>query len=308
MMSLCATLLAVCMGTPTVSLKSESSVVLVWIDDVGRRDWDSIELPRLHSLEASGLSFTRAYANPYCSPTRFTAQFGEYGFRHGIVLPVKEVGAVSAPLQSVTSLGQLFKDEGFATLYAGKWHLSSAPDLGATEFLTAPNQCGYDDALAWSQGNLSLDGGTGHYDWTRYDNGVRKRETTYSTTAIVDAARDWWRHTPGRKFANVCFNAPHVPHGAAPRRLLPETTLTPKTDREKFQSALLAIGTELDRLLEVVDLSKTFVFVISDNGTPGSVARDSGREKGSVFEGGIHVPMFVLGPGVEPGQTEQLVV
>ncbi len=281
--------------------------MVVWIDDVGRRDWDDCELPKLHRLEASGLSFSRAYANPYCSPTRFTAQFGVYGFRRGIVRPIRDIEAVAIPEGELTSLGQVFKDEGFATLQAGKWHLSSAPTMGADEFLRAPNLFGYDDALAWSRGNLALDGGVGHFEWMRYDNGVKSKETTYSATAIVDSARAWWRETSGPKFANVCFNTPHVPHEAPPRNLLPPDHPTPVTDREKYESALLALGTELERLLEVVDLTKTFVFVISDNGTPGSVARVDNREKGSIYEGGIHVPMFVLGPGIAPGTDERLV-
>ena len=287
--------------------KPADHVMVVWIDDFGRADWEATELPRLHSLEAAGLTFTRAYANPYCSPTRFTAQFGEYGFRHGIVMPIKDTSPVAAPLEGLTSLGQLFKDQGFATLHAGKWHLSSAPALGEEAFRNAPNHYGYDAALAWSQGNLSLDGGEGHYDWTRYDNGKVRNETTYSTTAIVDAARAWWKRTPGRKFANVCFNAPHLPLNSAPRDLLPEGHLTPITERERFEGALLAIGTELDRLLKVVDLEETYVIVLSDNGTPGTVARESGRNKGSIYEGGINVPLFVLGPGIEPGKSDQLI-
>jgi hypothetical protein len=49
---------------------------------------------------------------------------------------------------------------------------------------------------------------------------------------------------------------------------------------------------------------------IGDNGSPGQVARGlygTRGAKGSLFEGGTHVPMIVQGPGVSPGRTNTLV-
>ena len=49
---------------------------------------------------------------------------------------------------------------------------------------------------------------------------------------------------------------------------------------------------------------------VGDNGTPGQVARSTfgpRRAKGSIFEGGTHVPLVVAGPGVKSGRTADLV-
>lgn len=285
-----------------------SNVVVVWIDDISRSDWDGIDLPNLHALEASGVTFPRAYAQPYCSPARLAGQFGEYGFRHNVGWIIKKTDPNAPAVGSVTSLAQVFKAEGYSTLHAGKWHLSSEAQMGIIPFLTAPNQFGYDDALAWSHGNTDADGGNGHFDWTRYDNGVKTpNETTYTTTAIIDSARTWWAATSGPKFANIAFNTPHVPHQTPPAGLIPSGYPTPATDRDKYEAALRGIGVELGRFLEVVDLSSTFVIVLGDNGTPGSVAANPGQVKGSIYQDGIQVPFFVFGNGVTSRASRNLI-
>ena len=82
--------------------------------------------------------------------------------------------------------------------------------------------------------------------------------------------------------------------------------------REYFEAMVEALDTEIGRLITSIDsadYNNTVVIVVGDNGTAPQVAPGSerGRSKGSIYEGGIHVPLIVSGPGVGAGRTDALV-
>jgi len=87
---------------------------------------------------------------------------------------------------------------------------------------------------------------------------------------------------------------------------------TSLTNVPVYQADIQALDTELGRLLKEVDLEKTTVIFIGDNGTPAEV-KDKGSKirgsKGSAYEGGVRVPFFAAGAGVtRRGRTNDLVV
>ncbi|MGI9203247.1 MAG: sulfatase/phosphatase domain-containing protein, partial [Woeseiaceae bacterium] len=65
------------------------------------------------------------------------------------------------------------------------------------------------------------------------------------------------------------------------------------------------MDTEIGRLLKSIDsdeLENTYVIFLGDNGTPGRMATAPYRRnqvKGTVYQGGINVPFFINGPGVD---------
>lgn len=88
--------------------------------------------------------------------------------------------------------------------------------------------------------------------------------------------------------------------------------------RPYYEAMIEALDTEIGRLLSAVDLSTTTVFIMGDNGTPGSVTtppflgdRSIGvrpKAKGSIYQGGINVPFIVAGAGVRgarPGRPQR---
>ena len=77
---------------------------------------------------------------------------------------------------------------------------------------------------------------------------------------------------------------------------------SPKVDRH--DAMVEALDTELGRMFASMDPAvreRTVVLFMSDNGTPDYAVRwphDSQRAKGSLYEGGVNVPLIVTGPVV----------
>ncbi len=124
-----------------------TNVVFFLVDDLGWRDIGAFgstfyETPHVDRLVRQGMRFTSAYAAcPVCSPTRASIMSGKYPARLNTtdffggpqperVLSNKKwkrplVPAAYVPhlpLEEV-SLAEAFKQQGYATFFAGKWHL-----------------------------------------------------------------------------------------------------------------------------------------------------------------------------------------
>ncbi|MDB4664861.1 sulfatase [Verrucomicrobia bacterium] len=123
---------------PTLITADPPNVVFILVDDLGYMDIGAnnpdtfYETPHIDRLAREGMRFTQGYAaNPVCSPTRYSIMTGKHpsrvdatnfftGTRSGRFKP--------APLQnrmplSETTLAEAYKKKGYATFFAGKWHL-----------------------------------------------------------------------------------------------------------------------------------------------------------------------------------------
>lgn len=105
--------------------------------------------------------------------------------------------------------------------------------------------------------------------------------------------------------------------------LTPLETVSAAT-RPYYEAMIEAMDTEIGRLIAGVDLNKTTVFILGDNGTPGSATADPflgdrllgipPKSKGAIYQGGVNVPFIVAGagvrgsrPGFPPRTTNKLV-
>ncbi len=301
----------------------QSNILLLIIDDWGIDasifDNDSTDtdisfapMPNLQALVDQGLRFTNAYSNPTCSVTRGSIITGRYPFRTGIGNPTTDNTLAASEL----ALPEVFTAQ--ASPYAlgsfGKWHLGGGTNAPATRG-------------GWTEFRGILSGGvTSYTDWSKTINGVTAATnvTTYTTTDQVnDTVSFITSQGSAPWFAWVGFNAPHSPFhnpatGADGNPLesypeYPETNgeVTGADRKAAYQAALEALDTEIGRLLASVDLSTTNIIIIGDNGTPAQTIQtpyDSTHAKGSLFEGGTHVPLIVAGPSVTAtGTTDSLV-
>lgn len=200
------------------------NIVLIIADDWGFSDPGSygseIATPNIDALARQGTRFANFHVAASCSPTRAMLLTGMNAHKAGLgnmpeTIPPEHQGqpgynAVLAP--GVTTLAHRLKRAGYATLYAGKWHLGhDAGDL--------PTARGWDRALALSQSgadNWENKPNRLLYeraDWTRDGKTAKLPRRFYSSTLIVDEAI---AQIDGVKdgrpfFATLGFLANHIP-------------------------------------------------------------------------------------------------
>lgn len=324
-----------------------SNVVFFLVDDLGYMDVGCnnpntfYETPNIDRLAKSGMRFTNGYAaNPVCSPTRYSIMTGKYPTRAGATnffSGTKAGRFLPAPLNdqmplAETTLAEAFKEHGYATFFAGKWH------LGPTEEFW-PLRQGFD-----------INKGGNHRGGPY---GGKKYFSPYGNPQLPDGPEG--EHLPDRlasetvKFitdhrekpflAYLAFYSVHTPHMARPdlvkkyeekaKRLgllkKPEFAEEEQNlpSGEKRQVRILqkhavyagmvesmdqAVGKVLDALDELGLADKTAVVFMSDNG---GLSTSEGHAtsnlplragKGWLYEGGIREPFLIRAPGIaRPG-------
>ncbi len=149
---------------------------------------------------------------------------------------------------------------------------------------------------------------TDYFSWEKIVDGHAATSDVYMTTDTVNDAISEMSTLAEPWFLYVAFNAPHDPFHLPPAHLhsfdLDETSPPPL----RYAAMVESLDTELGRLLASVApdvLERTTVIFLGDNGTHRRVVlspRDRERSKTTVFEGGVNVPLLVVGPTVaRPG-------
>ena len=261
-------------------------------------------MPNLESLAETGIRFQNAYALAKCSPTRASIMTGRYPFRHGIGSPA---GAV-LPVSELTLPEALNDCSAYALGSFGKWHLGGGN--------SGPRNNGGWPTFAGSLGSGVAD----YYNWQKTiltDNEPPQTlaTTSYTTTDTTNDAIKWIADQEDQPwFCWLAYNAAHSPFHAPPITVAGQTNPNPtaRNNRDRFETMLWAMDAEIGRLIDTIDRTNTNIILLGDNGTPAGVIQppfDRTHSKGTLYEGGTHVPMIVTGPIVStPGSVnEQLV-
>ena len=314
-------------STDNFSVSGPRNVLLLILDDWGI---DSSELynspgagiqlanmPTLKNLADNGLLFTRGYSQPICSPTRATILTGRQPYQHGVGNPNTNNTLPASETTFPEILTAEAPNYGLASF--GKWHLGSG-DTGAFATGGWPNftgtlQGGVPDYNAWNrvkiENSVLTDSGTAITDLVT----AGDYSSPYATSVQVDEAVSFINAQGSDPWVVwMGFNAPHTPFHDPPAALAPSGgySTTGTTNKDRYIRSLEALDTEVARLLASVDLSNTNIIVVGDNGTPGQVdqppAGGIAGAKGSLNEGGIHVPFFANGPDIlQTGTSDKLV-
>lgn len=340
--------LFVLLAVPAISCAKppvRPNVVFFLVDDLGWRDLGCFgsrfyETPNVDRLAATGMRFTQAYAAcPVCSPTRASILTGKYPERTGITDYIsvtrsnqpekwdRRTRLLPAPYSDrlalgETTLAEALKEAGYATFFAGKWH------LGPQGFY--PEDQGFDvnkGGLEWGApsagkryfspyGNPKLpDGPPGEHlparlaaETAAFITAHRNRPflaylSFYSVHTPL-MARDDLRQKYEAKAKRVKHNGPDWGQERDRRVRLVQDHAVYAAMVEAMDRG---VGTVLNKLDELGLTDKTVVIFMSDNG---GLATSEGSPtsnvplrggKGWLYEGGIREPMIIRAPGTTSG-------
>ncbi len=320
-------------STTRPSAASPNFIILL-VDD---QRWDALShgkstyfaTPELARAAARGTYFPNAFVTlSICTPSRAAILSGKYGSQNGVM----NMG--SRLRNEEGTLGNVLKNNGYATGVFGKWHLPNKPrDLG------------FDYSFIFN-------GITGYWDVDFLENGKKVPTQGFIDDNTIDQSVNYLKQRNDKPFfLFVNTFAPHMdenydwPISETTRQNFnqPAAPLPPDWDTDyagkpkylassrphqraleygydqpdsikshvyKYAAANYAMDRAAGRLLDYLDDSKlsenTYVIVLGDNGW--FMAEHGLTSKVLAYEESMRIPFFVLGPKVLARKSEELVL
>lgn len=267
-------------------------------------------MPVLESLMDTGLVFDNLWSYALCSPTRASILTGKHGVHTGVLEPIR--GELSGSHLSLQTYINEQTNNAYAHAVFGKWHLGASA--------THPTQT---MGVGTYSGNLG-GGVPDFWEYTLVENEISnlltastdaERKENYSTTKYTQLAIDWKEEQTKPWFLWLAYNAAHTPLHRPDNALISDESIARgETDLNNYLAMLEAMDSELGRLIESMseaEKANTIIIFIGDNGTPKKVSQfaDTNKHsKGSIYQGGINVPMVVSGLNTRVGRETNTLV
>ncbi|MCB1236130.1 MAG: arylsulfatase [Verrucomicrobiae bacterium] len=289
-------------GGAAFAAEGRPNVILLMTDDQGHGDLSChgnpvLKTPNLDKLHAESVRFTDYHVSPTCSPTRCALMTGHWTDRAGAW---HTISGRSLLRENETTLGQIFAAGGYATGMFGKWHLGDNHPL-------RPEDRGFQEVMRHGGGGVGQTPDiwdNAYFDGAYFHNSKPEAVKGFCTDVWFDYARRFMesRAKAGKPFfAYIATNAPHGPYHAPVEFSEPYADLGPAT--ASFFGMIANIDANVGKLrawLAESGLAENTLFLYTtDNGTAGGgKVFNSGMRgtKGSEYEGGHRVPLFVHWP------------
>lgn len=317
------------------------NIVLILADDLSAHDLgcygaDLHETPHLDRLALEGIRFTQGYASsPVCSPTRAALMTGKHPARlrmtiwsEGALNPPRDrklLPATSLPNlpHAETTLAELLQSAGYLTALVGKWHLGDAdhaPETHGFDVNIGGTRWGAPTTFFWPYR------GAGRFGTEfRYVPHLEFGQPgEYLTDRLTDEALRVIEHAAGKAqpfFLCLAHHAPHTPIEAKANdiahfreRLRPDLNHQNAVYAAMVKSLDDSVGRVQAQLKRHGLERNTLIVFASDNG--GYIGTDRNQNvrvtsnaplrsgKGTLYEGGLRVPLIFKWPGVTPAGAE----
>ncbi len=313
------------------------NIVMIMTDDVGPMDISAIHrglgavnTPNIDRVAKEGLMVSDFYAQPSCTAGRAAFITGQYPIRTGLTSVGQPGSPVGLSADDVT-LAELLKARGYSTGQFGKshvgdrnehlptvhgfdeffgllYHLNMMEMFEQAEFPKDPNFVGRPRNVLYTRASDRDDetvdkrfGKVGKQSIEDRGTLGAKRQETFDDEVLA-ASQDWLKRTKKSGKPFFLWFAPASMH----QQIHVPPEFQGKSGHSLYADGLLHLDAIVGKLLKDLDdqglADNTIVMFTSDNGGnlahwPGAGTASFRGEKGTTWDGGFRVPMFVRWPG-----------
>ena len=286
------------------------NIILITVDDLGWKDLGFMgskyyETPFLDKLALQSMVFTNAYAGAAnCAPSRASLMSGLNTPKHGVytvgssergesktrkLIPVKNKKYLH---DSIYTLPEMLKSAGYTTAHFGKWHIGEDPTTQGIDYNIGVSK----------RGNP---GRNGYFSPYNIDFIEKEKSDEYLTDRLTSEAINFIKkkHT-SPFFINLAFYSVHTPLQGK-ENLIQKYNLKKGVNGQEnsvYGSMVSSVDENIGRILDIIDESNikenTLIIFTSDNGGLRAISNQYPLKagKGSYYEGGIRVPLFMRWP------------
>lgn len=298
---LCA-LTSILLMSCSIAQSAKPNVVFVITDDQGYGDLSChgnpiLKTPEMDKLHSESIRLTDYHVSPTCAPTRGALMSGHYTNRCG---PWHTIMGRSMLFEGEKTLGEVFRDSGYATGMFGKWHLGD-------NYPFRPEDRGFTEVVRHGGGGVGQTPDlwdNSYFDDMYFHNGVPKKYKGYCSDVYFEEAIRFIKESKSAGkpfFAYISTNAPHGPFHCPDKYWKPYMDkLKGKASTAIFYGMIANVDENIGKMREFLKAegvadNTIFIFTTDNGSASGSHIHNSGMsgKKGSNQDGGHRVPFFM---------------